>query len=160
MQFFSKEMIFLNKEFDSSKDLFSCVALRAKELGYVRDGFLEALEKRESLYPTALPGTTCDIAVPHTDPEFIIKPFIAVVTCQKGVPFIQMGSDNLTIYPKIFFVLGFLREGCELYQVKTLQLLIDFFITKENGQKALEFLSNGEDKCLEELEGLEQQLKK
>lgn len=158
MKFFSKNMMFLDNEFSSSDDLFDFVYEKALENGLVREGFLEAIKEREKNYPTGLPGTTVDIAVPHTDPEYIIEPFIAVLRCKNGVPFIQMGSDNITIYPKLFFVLGFKKEGCIQYQVKALQLLIEYFIVSNNGELANEFMENDSDQCMKKLFELEKSL--
>lgn len=158
MKFFSKEMMFFENEFENSDQLFEFVDKKAKEKGLVLDGFLEAIKERERKYPTALPGTTIDIAVPHTDPEYIVDPFIAVLRCRNGVPFIQMGSDNLTIHPKLFFVLGFKREECLKYQVKALQLLINYFIVENNGELATQFMAFNSDQCMEKLLELETKL--
>ncbi len=158
MKFFSKNMMFLDNEFASSDELFKFVYEKALENGLVKEGFYEAIKEREKNYPTALPGTTVDIAVPHTDPDYIIEPFIAVLRCQKGVPFVQMGSDNLVIYPKLFFVLGFKKEGCIQYQVKALQLLIEYFIVTDNGKLASEFMTNDADQCMEKMFELEKTL--
>lgn len=47
------------------------------ELGYVKDTFRDAIKTREANYPTALPVEPYPVAIPHSDPENIIKPFIA-----------------------------------------------------------------------------------
>ena len=69
-----------------------------------------------------------------------------------------MGSDNLVIYPKLFFVLGFKKEGCIQYQVKALQLLIEYFIVTDNGKLASEFMTNDADQCMEKMFELEKTL--
>lgn len=158
MMFFSKNMMFLDNEFNNSDELFDFVYKKALENGLVREGFCEAIKEREKNYPTGLPGTAVDIAVPHTDPEYVIEPFIAVLRCQKGVPFVQMGSDDMIIHPKLFFVLGFKKEGCIQYQVKALQLLIEYFIVTDNGRLANEFMQDGPEQCMEKLFELEKTL--
>lgn len=158
MSLFSQKMMFLNCTFNDSDELFDFVNDQAMKNGLVKDGFLHGIKEREKKYPTALPGRTVDIAVPHTDPEFIVDPFIAVVRCQTGIPFVQMGSDDKIIFPKLFFVLGFKKEGCEKYQVKALTLLIDYFITENEGKNAEEFMGCEEADCIKILFKLEQKL--
>lgn len=158
MHLFSKEMMFLDQKFNTADDLFDFINQKALKNNFVKDGFLEGIKEREKKYPTALPGKKIDIAVPHTDPDYIINPFIAVVRCKEGIPFVQMGSDNLIINPKIFFVLGFKKEGCEKYQVKALSLLIDYFIAKNDGKNAEEFMNLDSDECIKILFELESRL--
>ena len=133
---FSKEAVFLNIEASSSDDVLRYVAEKMCALGYARDGFYEALRKREDNYPTGLPGNVCDIAVPHTDPEYIVKPFVAVVTTNEGVPFVEIGTEDVMLNPRIMFVLGF-KTG--KYQVKILQTIIELFVQQaEMPQKMLQ----------------------
>lgn len=157
--FFSKDYVFLNKTFKTSNELFDFVGEKMYELGFVKEGYSEALKKREAIYPTALPGPTISVGIPHTDPEFIIKPFIAVIRVNEGIPFIQMGTNDSVIEPKIFFVLGFQKEGAIKYQVKALSLIIDEFIVNNDGAGAQDFMNfeNPSD-CMEVLLALEKKI--
>ena len=113
MNLFAENRIFLNQSFASSDELFDFVGKQMEGLGMAKAGFGDSLKRRESSYPTGLPGLTADIALPHTDPEFIVEPFIAVVSTKEGVPFTQMGSDSIKLSPRLFFILGFKKEGPE-----------------------------------------------
>lgn len=70
MNLFAENRIFLNQSFASSDELFDFVGKQMEGLGMAKAGFGDSLKRRESSYPTGLPGLTADIALPHTDPEF------------------------------------------------------------------------------------------
>ena len=104
MNLFAENRIFLNQSFASSDELFDFVGKQMEGLGMAKAGFGDSLKRRESSYPTGLPGLTADIALPHTDPEFIVEPFIAVVSTKEGVPFTQPPNLlTLFIVKNLFF---------------------------------------------------------
>lgn len=69
------------------------MAARLVEAGHVGPGFTEAVLARERTYPTGLP-TAIGTAIPHTDPEHVIHPGLAVVTLKWPVPFGEMGGSG------------------------------------------------------------------
>lgn len=129
---FVRDAVMLHVDANTSDDVMDLVSERMINLGYALPGFDAALKNRERLYPTGLPGELCDIAVPHTDPEYIVKPFVTVVTTNKGVPFIEMGSEDTLLHPRIMFVLGF-KKGA--YQVKILQTIAELFVQRQEMPK-------------------------
>lgn len=153
---FHKETIFLNIEAKTSDEALDYVYQRVYALGWVSEAFQAAVKEREHKYPTGLPGPVCAIAVPHTDPEYVKKPFIAVATAQAGIPFIQMATKDVALQAKVIFVLGF-KTG--KYQVKILQTLIRLFI--QEGKMAKRFLKLKEtdvEQCYEMLEQIQQEV--
>ena len=150
MNLFAENRIFLNQSFASSDELFDFVGTQMEGLGMAKAGFGDSLKRRESSYPTGLPGLTADIALPHTDPEFIVDPFIAVVSTKEGVPFTQMGSDSIKLSPRLFFILGFKKEGAERYQTEALRAIVDNFLANDEGKLTDRFLKLDASKdCME-----------
>lgn len=144
---FHKEALFLNIDAKSQDEILDYVYQKMHQMGYVTAEFQEALKERERKYPTGLPGPICDIALPHTDPEYVVTPFIAVVTTKTGIPFVQMASKDIYLKSRIIFVLGF-KTG--KYQVKILQTLIRLFIQEnELPEKFLNLES--EEECFQML---------
>lgn len=144
---FHKEAVFLNIDATSTDDVLDYVYEKMHALGYVTEAFQQAVKDREHKYPTGLPGPVCDIAVPHTDPEYVIRPFIAVVTAKEGIPFIQMATRDVALKSRIIFVLGF-KTG--KYQVKILQTLIRRFI-QENEMAEAFLKAKDVDSCYDML---------
>ena len=76
---FHKEAVFLNIDATSTDEVLDYVYHKMHDMGYVTEEFAQAVKDREHKYPTGLPGPICDIAVPHTDPEYVTKPFICLL---------------------------------------------------------------------------------
>ena len=157
--YFSKGTCYINCELNSSDDLFDFVGKEMEAKGYAKEGFAESLKLREKNFPTALPGTDFAIAVPHTDPEFIKKPFVGIVTNTKPINFVQMGSDNIIIKPRLFFILGFMKNEAIKYQVKILQMIINKILVENNGEIGKKLMvAKSADECMELISVLEEQL--
>ena len=65
-----------------------------QQQGIVRDTYIEAVLKREEIFPTGLPTPEIHVAIPHTDPEHVIKPAIAIGVLEKPVVFGEMGNSD------------------------------------------------------------------
>lgn len=95
------------------------------ELGYVKESLSEAIRAREEKYPTALPTQPEAIAIPHSDVEHIIKPFIAPTRLMTPVDWREMGNDENVHPVRYIFMLGFLdKDG----HVDVLQVLLKNFM--------------------------------
>lgn len=102
-----QELIQLNCTEDCLEDFFAHQANKLYELGYVKVSFDNALKKRELEYPTGLELEYISIAIPHTDPKHVEHPFISICRLKKqSIPFIQMGTSDVVVYPQIIFILG------------------------------------------------------
>lgn len=100
-----EDTVFLDLNASDRKELFTKIGARMKKLGYVKDSYVDALNKREEEFPTGLMTKYLPIALPHVDPEHINKPFIAAVKNSKPVHMLQMGS-NEDMEAQYFFFLG------------------------------------------------------
>ncbi len=68
--------------------------------GYVKDGFVRAVIKREKKFPTGL-NTIIPIALPHTGAEYTIKQGIAIATLKNPVKFIEMADGKTELSVRI-----------------------------------------------------------
>jgi len=113
-----EELIELDMEAADIDDFFEKMSVKLLKLGYVKETFLEAIKKREAEYPTALPVEPYAVAIPHTDSEHIIKPFIAPVRL-KTVKWCEMAANDVEHDVRFVFILGIhgSNEHVELLQV-------------------------------------------
>lgn len=139
-EMFRKELVSINVEIDSEDQLFSYVAKKLEESGYVESSYVNGLKKREEEFPTGLITKNLNIALPHSDPEHIIEPFIYVVRINKDVTVKQMG-DNQEMKVKDFFFLG-IKEPSE--QVGVLQSLMNLFMSDDFVKEYIEAQSQEE----------------
>ena len=60
-----EELIELTLEAEDFEDAIKKIGEDAYRKGYVKEGFADAVIKREKLYPTALPTEVLKVAIPH-----------------------------------------------------------------------------------------------
>lgn len=117
------DLVFLNVNAENRTDLYQQVAAKLLTLGYVKDTYETALNKREDEFPTGVVSDYISIALPHADPENIHQPFVCVVTTQKPIQMLQMGY-NTEEKAKTFFFLGITHSDDQLVLLQKFMSLI------------------------------------
>jgi PTS system galactitol-specific IIA component len=121
----SPDLVFMGVDAKDAKDLFTQLEPMLKERGLIKGTWIDAIMAREENYPTGLACPTVGIGIPHTDPENISRPYIAVVKPTHPITFRQMTDKDATVDADIVVNLGIVHaEG----QVKILQLLMLVFM--------------------------------
>ncbi len=91
----------------SDHDVIRILANRLQELGYVKPSFADAVIAREAALPTGLPlGGDNNVAVPHTDPEHVLKPGLALATLAEPVMFSNMEDADEKLPVSVVFVMA------------------------------------------------------
>lgn len=137
-ELFDENMIELHGEFSSQTDFFKKISSKLQDLQYVKEEFCERIQERENKFPTGLATKSFDVAIPHTDPEYVNRSFIYVIRLAPSLAFCQMGTDPIArelVYPKLIFLLG-VNKG-EL-QLTILQSLMKLFSNEEQMNNLLE----------------------
>lgn len=130
----SPDLVFLNVEADSAKDLFGQLEEELSARGLIKGTWLDAILTREQRYPTGLSCPAIDVAIPHTDPENIKKPYIAVVKPAMPVEFEPMTGSGPNVHVQLIVNLGIVHSES---QVKILQLLMMMFMDSEKSSEPL-----------------------
>ena len=125
---FKPELVFFDLEAETTEEFFVELGKILLERGNVNDGWYEGITTREKNYPTGLQCPSMGIAIPHTDPQFIENPYIAVVKPKKPIVFQPMAGMGDPVEAKLIINLGVLRDGG---QVEVLQNLMNIFIDDE-----------------------------
>lgn len=145
---FKKENIYLDLEVKNTQELFEKMNSIFLEKGYVKQGYLESLLKREKEYPTGLMFENYNVAIPHTDYSLINEQNIVFVRLKNKIKFGEMGTlDNSLDVKVVMFLLIKIGEN----QVDVLLRLMKFFESYEN-YKLLE-TSNDKELILKTLKG-------
>ena len=128
-----EELIELTLEAEDFEDAIKKIGEDADRKGYVKEGFADAVIKREKLYPTALPTEVLKVAIPHPMERDTVKKSAIIITKLKTpVDFTLMGSDNETVPVNIIFTLAV--NGAE-HQLTILQKLVGMFSEKESMER-------------------------
>ena len=110
------------------------------EHNLVTPSFPQAIIKREEIYPTGLHTDLIDVAIPHTDKEYVIEPSVAVATLKAPVSFQQMGTPEETVYPKLIMMLAIKDPKRQLGLLKNIMALLQ-------DDQRLEALATATDKA-------------
>jgi galactitol PTS system EIIA component len=125
-------------EYDSKEDFFECISKKLFKKGYVVNTYSEELSKREKEFPTALITKHVNIAIPHTNAEFVEESFIYFTRLKTPLYFDEMSGKGGSIPVELIFVLGIHKDE---NQIKLLQKLMSLFMDEES----VEFISKSND---------------
>ena len=93
-----RECILPHYAAQQKEDIIQELSKRMKERNLVNADFQEAVLKREQKYPTGLLIGKRNIAIPHTEPQYVKVPCIGIATLKKSVAFHRMDAcDELLV---------------------------------------------------------------
>lgn len=144
--FFKKDLIFRDVEWADAATFFRRITDILMEKGYVKNTFYQAITEREKNYPTGLQTASIGVAIPHSDPVHLKKPFISVIRPENTIEFLPMGGLEGKIEAKLIFVLGVMRNGLQVKVLQKImymlsdQTIIDALLHAESNQKILEII--------------------
>lgn len=118
----SDELCELDLDVRNTDEFFQVMSEKAKRLGYVTENFLSTIKRREEEFPTALPIVPYPVAIPHSDPTHIIKPFIAPIRLKHAIGWCEMANNDSVLQVRVIFLLGFKAEKGH---VELLQVLLE-----------------------------------
>lgn len=112
------ELIFSNIKAADRNEALKRLTDTLMEKGFVKEGYYEMLMAREAAYPTGLRTEPFAVAVPHADPDCVLKPCIAIARLEQSVEFEEMGNETQTVPVKYIFnlVLQKMEQQLELLQ--------------------------------------------
>ncbi|TBW33287.1 PTS sugar transporter subunit IIA [Siculibacillus lacustris] len=104
-----------------SAEVITLLAERLRMIGSVKESYARAVIDREATMPTGLPlADDVAVAVPHTDPEHVVTPALAMATLATPVAFKSMEDPDRDLAVTVVFALA-LRDKNE--QIEMLQTI-------------------------------------
>lgn len=94
MALLNESLIVIGADVETAEDCIRLAAKLFEENGYVKEGYGDAVAKRELEYPTGLPGKGINIAIPHTNNQLVNHPAVGVIIPVKPVKFSMMGMKE------------------------------------------------------------------
>ena len=99
--------VVLGSDASTNEGIIRILASRLEALGYVKTSYADAVVRREMTIPTGLPLERADnVAVPHTDPEHVLKPGVAMGTLKRPVTFANMEDPDEKLPVGLVFLLA------------------------------------------------------
>lgn len=123
---FKTDLVFFDFEAADRAEFFTKLGEELSSRGYIKESWYDAITEREANYPTGLACQAIKVAIPHTDPEHLIKPYIAVIKPKDPIVFEHMAGMGDPVPAELIVNLGLLQhaEG----QVAILQALMGVFM--------------------------------
>ena len=119
-----KELIRLDVEAKTAEEALRIMAGLFVESGVAKPSYPDAIVAREAQYPTALPATAFDIAVPHTFAEHVNEPAMGICVLRDPVEFHQMGSPEIPLHPRLLFMLAITDPKDQIKLLRKIMKLI------------------------------------
>ena len=127
---FRPELVFFDFEATDEWDFFKQMQRKLQDMGYVKEGWYDAITQREKSFPTGLHFEKIGIAIPHVDPENIVKPYIAVIKPKTTIDFAPMADMvDHPVHTELIINLGLLAHAED--QVAVLQAMMGIFMDEE-----------------------------
>ena len=124
-----KNCILLDQDVHSFKEVIQLIGAEFEKAEIVKPSYVEAVVAREKVFPTGLAADGHNIAIPHTDPEHVLRPGMGVVVTKEPIEVSMMGSPDIKLQSKIFFPLAMEPPK---KQLDLLRQLMNVFKTKED----------------------------
>lgn len=102
-----EEAIVLGLEASSSEEVIRALGGKLRDLGYVKDNFIEAALDREANMPTGLPlGGDYNAAIPHVDIEYVNQSALGLATLKEDVVFYNMVDNDEEVPCRLVIMLA------------------------------------------------------
>lgn len=124
-----KNCILLDQDVHSFKEVIQLIGAEFEKAEIVKPSYVEAVVAREKVFPTGLAADGHNIAIPHTDPEHVLRPGMGVVVTKEPIEVSMMGSPDIKLQSKTFFPLAMEHPK---KQLDLLRQLMNVFKTKED----------------------------
>jgi len=109
----------------SRDEAISVLGRRLEERGLVKPTFVAAAVERERTMPTGLPlGDDINVAVPHTDPEHVLRPGLALATLAQPVLFGSMDDPEQMIPVRVVFVMALSERKAQIEMLQSIAEVI------------------------------------
>ena len=133
----------MNIKDDNNLSALKMLATFLYEKNYVKESYIDAIQKREIKYPTGLQAAGVNVAIPHTDIEHVNKSVIGIAILENPVKFELLGTDSQTDNIDIIFMLALSGHGVHN---KLLETLMSVFQDEDTLKKIKNAVSSTEVK--------------
>jgi galactitol PTS system EIIA component len=127
------EAVCLGLDVASGAEAIAVLADRLLRLGKVKESYGPAVVERERTMPTGLPLGAINVAVPHTDPEHVLAPALAVATLASPVDFGSMDDPDEQIPGRVVVAMALTDKNAQLDMLQR----IAGFIQNEDALQSL-----------------------
>lgn len=143
-----KDCVLRNLDAADKDEIICALSSCLKRKEFVCDDYEKAVLEREEKYPTGLKIGRYNIAIPHTEPQYVNVPAIAIATLNSRVPFHRMDSCEESVDVDVVLLLA-LNQGHTHMEVLSRIIamcqdehVIDALVASEDEETIVEIVKN------------------
>ncbi|MBB5182771.1 PTS sugar transporter subunit IIA [Catenisphaera adipataccumulans] len=156
----NEDIIVFQSDASTSDEVFETLGKILIDKGYCKDSYVQALKDREKEYPTGINVGGFGIAIPHTDPEHVIRETESILTLKKPVRFTQMGSTDIPVDVKLVMMLTIKDPKAHIKKLQRIitlvqdQQLLKNIYDSDSADRVIQLIKEKEDAIEKESENL------
>lgn len=101
------DAVIIGLEASNSEQVIRTLGGKLRNLGYVKENFVEATLEREANMPTGLPlGGEYNAAIPHVDIEYVNQSALGLATLKQDVVFRNMVENDAEVPCRLVIMLA------------------------------------------------------
>jgi len=131
-----------------SEQVIRTLGGKLRNLGYVKENFVEATLEREANMPTGLPlGGEYNAAIPHVDIEYVNQSALGLATLKQDVVFCNMVENDVEVPCRLVIMLALDQPKSQIEMLQSVaavlqdQEIVKKLVSAETAEEIFSILS-------------------
>lgn len=131
-----------------SEQVIRTLGGKLRNLGYVKENFVEATLEREANLPTGLPlGGEYNAAIPHVDIEYVNQSALGLATLKQDVVFCNMVENDVEVPCRLVIMLALDQPKSQIEMLQSVaavlqdQEIVKKLVSAETAEEIFSILS-------------------
>lgn len=133
IDFLCNDAVIIGMDAGNSEQVIRKLGGKLRELGYVKENFVEAALEREANMPTGLPlGGEYNAAIPHVDIEYVNQSALGLATLKQDVVFNNMVENEVEVPCRLVIMLALDQPKSQIEMLQSVAAVLqDLEIVKK-----------------------------
>ncbi len=119
------DAVIIGLEAGNSEQVIRKLGGKLRNLGYVKENFIEAALEREANMPTGLPlGGEYNAAIPHVDIEYVNQSALGLATLKQDVVFYNMVENEVEVPCRLVIMLALDQPKSQIEMLQSVAALL------------------------------------
>jgi PTS system galactitol-specific IIA component len=142
------DAVIIGLDASNSEQVIRTLGGKLRNLGYVKENFVEATLEREANMPTGLPlGGEYNAAIPHVDIEYVNKSALGLATLKQDVVFNNMVENDAEVSCRLVIMLALDQPKTQIEMLQSVaavlqdQDIVKKLVSAETAEEIFSILS-------------------
>ncbi len=142
------DAVIIGLDASNSEQVIRTLGGELRNLGYVKENFVEATLEREANMPTGLPlGGEYNAAIPHVDIEYVNQSALGLATLKQDVVFCNMVENDVEVPCRLVIMLALDQPKSQIEMLQSVaavlqdQEIVKKLVSAETAEEIFSILS-------------------